>query len=74
MAVPKPLNVFRLEKYLIPPEEWSKHLKTIPYEGWKKLKTMADCGSVGLGKNSSLGYFIFVTAGQGPVFCWSEKL
>jgi hypothetical protein len=64
-----------LEKDLIPPERWKRLYKTtmpdiVKHEFELQLKAG---GSIGIGRNKKLGWFILVTAGQGPCLVWQEK-
>jgi hypothetical protein len=69
------LNLFALEKKLISWDELERRFDELP-EYCQKVMCMTPDefgGSLGIGWDDKLGWFVIGTAGQGPFFDWAEK-
>ena len=62
------MNVFKLEKYLIPPERWNGEVPNFVRD---KINPEDD-SPIGFGYTKETGWFILGT-GQGPFLIWKEK-
>ena len=61
-----------LEAHLLPYEEWSQH-KPPQFLQDMLDRNEIECYPMGLGHHEQTGYFITMSAGQGPGICGIEK-
>ena len=75
------LNIFYLEKFLLPSYEWINHKEKLPANIWQIIENHltdidlyggGSVGPMGLGYKDDVGYFILFS-GQGPGVGWMEK-
>jgi hypothetical protein len=71
------MNVFDLEKHLIPPNKWYYHREKLDPNVLQDLENClidpwSSGGNMGLGYTEDTGYYVLFS-GQGPGVAWMEK-
>ena len=64
-----PFDPYRLEGFLIDPEQWRSLWPQMPMECQQAVLDNEPC--TGIGKDATVGWFI-LAGGQGTVLVWSE--
>lgn len=71
-VIPK---LFVLEKKMINSDDWELRYNEMPHPCQVIVKSVNELhryGSFGIGYDDTVGWFILVTQGQGPVLVWCE--
>lgn len=70
------VNIFDLERKMIPFEEWNKHIDRFPFEQQEWIRSHQKNphleGPMGIGFTPETGYYVLF-CGQGPGVGWIEK-